>query len=299
MGRRIAWRAASAALALALFAGAAAAGEPEATRGSLWSLGPEHIGTYGEDIDRLYKVILWITLATFVLTEGLLLAFLVMFRAKPGGKAVYTKGNHKLEVIWTIIPGAILFWLALYQFGTWDKVKISKPAPATTLQVHVFAQQFEWRFRYAGLDGKFGTADDVTPTETSMLMVPVDTDVTVHLRSKDVLHSFFLPNLRLKQDTVPGLTISQWFRARKTTAKAREERQNPAFDFEIACAELCGLGHSKMRGRLVVVEENEFLDWLRKSSTAAIEYGEDPVWDAWPKAHNGDDPWLAGKLGAK
>jgi cytochrome c oxidase subunit 2 len=296
MRRRTAWRASLGLLALALAAGVAHA-EEDPTRGSLWNLGPEHIGTYGSEIDSLYRLILWITFGTFVITEGLLLAFLVMFRAKPGGRAVYTHGNHKLEVIWTIVPGAILFWLALYQFGTWDKIKITKPPAATCVHVHVLARQFEWQFRYAGIDGRFGTDDDVTG-DTSTLVVPVDVPVMVHLRSADVLHSFFLPNLRLKQDTVPGLTITQWFEAKKTTAAARAERKKPDFDFEIACAELCGLGHSKMRGFLKVLDGAEFEKWMKEKSAEAQEYDQPEFWaETWPAGANGEDVWLRDRLG--
>ena len=268
---------------------------------TLLRLGPENIGTYAHDIDALYVVIFWITTITFFLTEGALLVFLLRFRARPGGKAVYTHGNHRLEMIWTILPGLILLWLALYQMGTWRKIKVDRPEPKQGLVVEVMAKQFQWQFRYAGPDGKFATDDDICTT--NWLHVPVDTDVTVLLRSQDVLHSFFLPNLRLKQDTVPGLTIRQWFRAMKTTEAARKERAARGeagadkFEYEIACAELCGIGHTTMRGFLRVHGKDEFFAWINKTYADEVhEYGpdpEDPLNKNWPADQNKlEDPWL-------
>jgi cytochrome c oxidase subunit 2 len=291
------FRTAACALALAAASGPAFAGEET----SLWRLSPEDIGTYGHEVDSLYEVILWLVTGTFVLTEGALLLFVLRFRARPGGKAVYVHGNHRLEVVWTIIPAAILFWLAIHQMGTWSAIKVDRPAPKDGIVVQVLAKQFEWWFRYAGPDGKFGTTDDVVSNKT--LHVPVDTKVTLHLRSDDVLHSFFPPNLRLKQDTVPGLTIGQWFEARKTTDQARAERKAKGdpkadeFHFEIACAELCGHGHTTMRGFLHVHGKDEFWKWLDGAYVAGShEYGTDPdafINRKWPASENRiEDVWM-------
>ena len=269
----------------------------------LFGLFPENISTYGQSIDDLYKVILWIVLVAFVVTQVLLLWFLFRYRARPGAKAVYTHGSHTLEMIWTLVPGAILFWLALYQTAEWKTVKIDKPPPKDGLVVQILAKQFEWNLRYAGPDGKFGTRDDITTI--NWLHVPVDTNVTVLLRSQDVLHSFFLPNMRLKQDTVPGLTISQWFKVLpgKTTEeerarrKARGDAKADSFDYEIACAELCGILHTQMRGFVKVHSKEEFWKWIDSTYLKEVhEYDTDPrspINRYWPKDQNGvEDPWL-------
>ena len=295
MGGRGLRAAAAAAAFLAMAAGSARAGGDE----SLWNLGPENIGgpgSYGEGVDHLYRVILWIVVVTFVLTEGLLLLFLLQYRAKPGGKAFWTHGNHRLEVIWTLVPGAILVFLAFYQFGTWKDIKVTRPPPADGLVVQVMAKQFEWHFRYAGPNGMFGDDDDILSQD--VLHVPSGVNVTVQLRSQDVLHSFFLPYLRLKQDTVPGMTVNQWFRVQpeKTTAAARAARNDPKFDYEIACAELCGLGHTKMRGVLVVETEAEFFRWVDgkyTGETMGFDNSDKLINRFWPKAENRlEDPWL-------
>jgi heme/copper-type cytochrome/quinol oxidase subunit 2 len=355
VGKR--WLVAAAAL-LAGLSGTALAGEDT----SLFRLGPDEIGVYGGKIDTLYVQIMWLTTIVFLLTEGALVLFLFRFRAKAGGKAVYTHGNHRLEVIWTILPGVLLFLLAILQMGIWKDIKIARPDPKGGLVVQVLAKQFEWHFRYAGPDGRFGTEDDVVTT--NYLHVPVNTNVTVLLRSQDVLHSFFLPNVRLKQDTVPGMTIPQWFNVRKTTEQGKAEfrarleadRANlgsrvardlraeilarlkgdkrpegdldaeyakavaeksveartgewidgkvKAFEFEIACAELCGIGHTTMRGFLRVYPEKEFFAWINKVYEEDVhEDGTDPddlINKNWPASQNKvEDAWLREKWPAE
>ena len=292
-------RSGAAAAALLLAAASASAKEKVPNFG----LYPENVSTFGGEVDSLYTVILWIVTVTFVLTQAALLWFVFRFRARPGGKAVYTHGNHRLEMIWTLTPGAILFWLALFQTAAWKKIKIAKPDPKDGLVVQVLAKQFEWNFRYAGPDGEFDTPDDVVTTNE--LHVPVDTNVTVLLRSQDVLHSFFLPHMRLKQDTVPGLTISQWFRVLegRTTEEARARRKAAGhpkadqFDYEIACAELCGILHTQMRGWVTVHSKQGFWNWIdAEYLKEPHEFGSNPnsqINKWWPKDQNGiKDPWL-------
>ena len=117
--------------------------------------------------------------------------------------------------------------------------------------VEVVARQFEWRLRYPGRDGMLGTRDDLFLTND--LHLPVDEDVLVQLKSMDVLHSFFLPNLRIKQDAVPGMKIPVWFKAKETG------------QFDIVCAELCGWGHYKMKGRVTIESRADFDRWLAKT----------------------------------
>jgi cytochrome c oxidase subunit 2 len=130
--------------------------------------------------------------------------------------------------------------------NTWAYVKMRRPAMAPS--VEVVGRQFEWRLRYPGRDGTLGTPDDLFLVND--LHVPVDEDFLVQLKSMDVLHSFFLPNLRIKQDAVPGMKIPVWFKATETG------------QFDIVCAELCGWGHYKMKGRVTVESREDFDRWL-------------------------------------
>ena len=210
---------------------------------------PENVSTFGGEIDSLFYLIYYITAATFVLVTVLMVLFLVMYRERPGRRATYTHGNTSLEIIWTIIPAAILIVLSFMSVSTWAKVK--RHAPDSDFELQVAAKQFNWDVVYPGADGKFGTDDDVKFDND--LHVPVNKVVRIQLSAKDVIHSFFLPNLRLKQDAVPGRTILVWFEATKPGK------------YEIPCAELCGFGHSGMKGWLHVHTPEDYKKWAEEN----------------------------------
>jgi cytochrome c oxidase subunit 2 len=130
----------------------------------------------------------------------------------------------------------------------WDKIKGYRPAPE--VQVRVTAMQFNWEVLYPGPDGQFDTADD--RRLNGQVHVPINKVVHVTLTATDVIHSFFLPNLRLKQDAVPGRRITLWFQATEPG------------DYPIPCAELCGTGHTGMRGRLIVHSQKDYELWIKK-----------------------------------
>jgi cytochrome c oxidase subunit 2 len=210
---------------------------------------PKDISEHGVSIDQLFYFILALTGVVFIVTEVLLFWFMWKYDAsKRDGAATYIQGSHTLEVVWTIIPAATLLFLAIYQMNAWADVKMRRPAIDPT--VEVMGRQFEWRLRYPGRDGTLGTADDLFLVND--LHLPVDEDVLIQLKSMDVLHSFFLPNLRIKQDAVPGMKIPVWFKAKETGS------------YDIVCAELCGWGHYKMKGRVTVVSRADFDAWLER-----------------------------------
>ncbi|MFQ5877684.1 MAG: cytochrome c oxidase subunit II [Acidobacteriota bacterium] len=221
---------------------------------------PESVSTYSSTIDRMFVIILIITGVLFVLTETLLFLFAFMYRRRAGRRASHTHGNNTLEVVWTVIPAVLLVFLALASRNAWNAIKGS--VPETDEVITVTASQFNWEMRYRGADGRFDTPDDVVTNNE--MRVPVGKPIRVRLRSKDVIHSFFLPQLRLKQDAVPGLTIEVWFEATRTG------------EFEIACAELCGFGHYSMRGILMVLEPSEYEAWIAdaEAGIAAARGGE-------------------------
>jgi cytochrome c oxidase subunit 2 len=209
---------------------------------------PENVSTYGGDIDYLFHLIYWITGITFVLVQGLMIVFLVRYRYRPGRRAIYSHGNTALEIAWTIVPTLILVMIGFMSRSTWDVVRGSIPPTDTVVQVT--AKQFNWEMLYPGPDGQFATADDKMLEND--LNVPVNTVVRVRLTSKDVIHSFFVPQFRLKQDTLPGRTIDVWFEATKPGR------------YEIPCAELCGFGHSGMLGHVTVHTPEAYQDWLKQ-----------------------------------
>jgi cytochrome c oxidase subunit II len=235
------------------------------------SILPEAVSTYAGKVDELFYVILAIVGFFFFLTEGLLVYFIVRYRAREGGRSRHTHGNHALELTWTFIPGLILFALAVFQTGTWGMIKFKGKMPdendPKVEVVRVFARQFEWHFGYRGKDGKFDTEDDFV--KRNELRVPVGKDVIVKLQTRDVLHSFWLPNARLKQDLLPGRTINQWFQITKPGR------------YPVVCAELCGNGHTTMQATLVAESDADYRKWFEKQSDEDRLAGNPAAEDMW------------------
>lgn len=213
---------------------------------------PENVSTYGGDIDSIIYLIYYITGIWFFLTYGAIILFLIRYRRKEGQKAVYVQGNNFAQIAWILMPTLIVLildlWIDFQGAEVWAKVKIH--TPPGDLQIQVTGKQFNWEILYPGPDGEFGTADDLQMDNE--LHVPVNKVIRMSLTSKDVIHSFFLPQLRLKQDAVPGRTIEAWFEATKPGRYA------------LPCAELCGFGHSGMEGFLIVHPVDEYQRWLKE-----------------------------------
>jgi cytochrome c oxidase subunit 2 len=209
---------------------------------------PENVSTYGGEIDSLFYLIYYITGVAFLLVAGAMIAFLIMYRRREGRRATYLHGHTTIELTWTILTAVIFVVLAFLSKPLWGKIK--QEVPPSNFQVRVTAKQFNWEVQYPGPDGQFDTADDLTIDNE--LHVPVNRVVHVLLSSKDVIHSFFLPQLRLKQDAVPGRVIQAWFQATK------------AGRYEIPCAELCGFGHSGMLGHLTVHPAEDYEQWVKE-----------------------------------
>lgn len=213
---------------------------------------PENISTFGGDVDWVFSLIYYIVGFWFLLTEAALLYFIIRYRKRPGQKVTYTRGDSVAETMWILVPVAIVLALDLgidvAGGPVWARIKEQRPPGG--VEVHVTAKQFNWSFTYPGPDGKFDTADD--QTIDNELHVPLGQNVRLTLQSKDVIHSFFIPNVRLKQDVLPGRTIPAWFNATKPG------------QYEIGCAELCGFGHYNMRAFLNVDTPDAYQQWIQK-----------------------------------
>jgi cytochrome c oxidase subunit II len=208
---------------------------------------PHDISTFGPKIDWLFELIFWIVLVVWIAVMIAMVVFMVRYRTRPGRKAEYIEGNSRLEIIWTTATTVILITLAIMSRSTWADIKEHGPPGDVFYKVN--AKQFNWEITYPGPDGKFGTKSELTMDNE--LHVPVNKVVRIDLTSKDVIHSFFVPNLRLKQDAVPGRIIHVWFEATETG------------QYEIPCAELCGFGHSGMKGNLTVQSQEDYDKWLK------------------------------------
>ncbi|HLC27015.1 MAG TPA: cytochrome c oxidase subunit II [bacterium] len=209
---------------------------------------PENVASYGGAIDSLLYLIYYITGAVFILVMACLIYFLVKYRYREGRRAVYIHGSHRLEIIWTVATAGILLIVTVLSVPTWAKIKVQ--IPATDLTIQVSAKQFNWEVIYGGPDGKFGTDDD--KAFDNEMHVPVNKMVKLILTSQDVIHGFYIPQLRFQQDIVPGREIVQWFQATKPGK------------YEMPCAQLCGFGHSGMEGYLYVQTSEEYEQWVKE-----------------------------------
>jgi cytochrome c oxidase subunit II len=221
---------------------------------------PQNVSTFGGDIDWVFRLILYVVGFWFVSVQGVLLYFIIRYRRKAGRPAFFNRGETSRELSWVIVPAFVILALDLgidaAGSSAWEKVKGTPPPSAVTIQVT--AKQFNWEFTYPDADGKFGVN---ALSQENELHVPVNKVVRLTLESNDVIHSLFVPNLRLKQDVVPGRKIVAWFEA--TTPGT----------YPIACTELCGFGHYSMAASLVVQSESDYQRWLKEHlaiATASI-----------------------------
>lgn len=205
---------------------------------------PRDVSEHGRTIDNLFMFILYLTGVVFIITEMVLFWFSWKYDANSNEEPVkFSHGSHALELVWTIIPAVTLLFIAIYQMEAWAAAKMQPPDIPVTAEVT--GRQFNWDFRYPGPDGELYTQDDMLRTD-GKLYLPVNEEVLLKITSADVLHSFFLPNLRMKQDVVPGMEQHMWFKGKKTGG------------FDIVCAELCGWGHYKMKGRVFFLPRDEY-----------------------------------------
>ena len=233
-----------------------------------WWLPPD-ISVHGAKIDQLISVLHWFMLLLFVGWGIFFVWCLIRFRARPGHTALYTPvkaiATKYIEAFVVVVEVFLLFGLST---PVWLAYKNNVPDDAKALHVKVVAEQFAWNFHYPGKDGKFGKTDPsliggdnplgLDPedaagkddlTTVNQLHVPVHRPVIVEVSSKDVIHSFNIPVLRVKQDTIPGQVIPIWFEATQTG------------HFELACAQLCGLGHYRMRADVLVDSPEDYAKW--------------------------------------
>jgi len=248
---------------------------------------PPLASEHGGEIDHMLGLVHWLMLALFVGWGIFFIVTLLRFRKSKHPKANYAGVKSHLSSyteVAVVIAEAIL--LVVFAVPIWADVMTSHPAPESAVEVRVVAQQFAWNFHYPGPDGIFGKMDLILVDEESnplgidrtdpnakddittinQLYLPVDKPVLIHLSSKDVIHSFSLPVMRVKQDAIPGMNIRVSFKPIKTG------------QWEIACAQLCGLGHYRMRGFLNVQSQEDYQKWLDEQAALLNENEGEDVW---------------------
>ncbi len=232
---------------------------------------------HGVEVDRIFWITMIVTGVVFVVTQILLFYFSYHYRYREDRKALYYPDNSRLEVVWTIIPAIVLSLLVFSGWKVWTDITAAAPEDAE--EIEILGYQFAWTARYPGKDDQLGnfdyrlidaenqwgmdftdrsSFDDFSPLE---IHIPKGKPVLFKIRARDVLHSVYIPEFRLKQDAVPGMPTRFWFVATKSTAEMREETGDPDFNYHIYCTEVCGRGHFSMRVRLVVDELEDYMAW--------------------------------------
>jgi cytochrome c oxidase subunit 2 len=247
-----------------------------------WLGMPPAASAHAGEIDQMMVLVHWLMLVLFVGWGAFFLYVLVRFRRGANPKANYLGAKGKLskglEVAVAVVEVVLLVF---YAIPAWARRVQNLPSESEAVVVRVVGQQFAWEVHYPGPDGKFGrtdiklvSADNPLGLDRSdpdakddfnsenQLHVQVNRPVLVHLSSKDVIHSFGLYEMRVKQDAVPGLQIPVWFIPTVTTAEMRTRTGKADFDYEIACSQLCGLGHFRMRGFLVVDSADDYQKFI-------------------------------------
>jgi cytochrome c oxidase subunit II len=214
--------------------------------------------TYAHSVDHLFILIAVLVGFWLIAAETMMFVLIFRFRAKDGRPTQYITGDEKHLKRWITIPHALVLVCDLViivgAISVWYNIKQDMPAAQET--VRVIGQQWAWSFQQAGPDGVMDTADDIRTV--GELHVKVDTTYHFELMSRDVVHSFAVPAFRLKQDALPGRTITGWFRPNKVGT------------YDIQCTQMCGLGHGLMAGRIIVDTPQDHAAWLMHNSSPSI-----------------------------
>jgi cytochrome c oxidase subunit 2 len=256
---------------------------------------PEAASAHAADIDFLNDLVHWVMLVLFVGWGAFFAYTLVRFRRSRNPLANYggvkSHASSYLEIGVAVIEGVLLVGFSI---PLWADRLNEPPAPENAVRARILAEQFAWNVHYPGADGQYGKTsielidlqlnpigldrddpaakDDIVTL--NQLHLPVNRPAMIELSSKDVIHSFNLPHMRVKQDTIPGLRIPVWFEPTVTTEEMRVKLGQPEFQYEIACAQLCGNGHANMRGFLTVHTQDGYDAWLAEQAAAAAEREE-------------------------
>lgn len=251
----------------------------------------ESASVHGLDIDYMFNITLILTTIVFILTHIALFGFSFQYRGSENRKAYFYPHNNSLERIWTIIPAIVLTVLVLLGFFTWRGItNVSPEDQKKAINIEVTGEQFKWSLRYAGADNQIGARNYKLTTPTNGLgidfkdqkswddklvgeiVIPVNKPVRFTVGSKDVLHSFYLPDFRAQINAVPGMPTYFQFTPRLTTAEVRVQRNNPEYNYVLLCAKNCGAGHYNMQAKVTVVSEAEYATWLAKQ---VLYYNDD------------------------
>jgi cytochrome c oxidase subunit 2 len=209
---------------------------------------PQPITDLAKSVDSLFYIITWVAVVIFLLVEILLVTFVIRYRRKhPKQEGPAIHGNHRLEIIWTAIPALILVVIAVISFPLVNKIQTP---PKDSMEIQVTGRMWSWEFRYPN-----------GVTTYNELRLPVGKDLLFRITSSDVIHSFWLPEWRIKQDAVPGRETQIWARIDKPGT------------YEVKCAEYCGTNHSQMLAKVITMNDSEFDAWMNEQKKKAESQG--------------------------
>jgi cytochrome c oxidase subunit 2 len=238
---------------------------------------------HGVFTDRLFVINILVTSVVFVITQFALFYFPYRYNWTASRKPSFFVEDHKLEFIWTVVPAIALTVLVFEGLKLWSN--ITETPPENSEVIEIVGQQFGWKARYPGNSKRLGKYDYrlIDPTNevgldltdhssfddflSNTLYLPKGKPVLLKIRSKDVLHSCYIPHFRVKMDAVPGMPTRFWFVPQKTTLEMRDELSNSDFDYELACAEICGKGHFTMRMLVKVENQSDYEKWFSNQNS--------------------------------
>ena len=261
---------------------------------------PPAASEHGVLIDALWDANMWLITVVFIITNFVLFWFAYKYRGNSKNKAVFYPHNNKLEMIWTIVPAVALTFIIIFGLKYWNEIMEDAKAP-DRVSIELYAKQFDWTARYAGKDGKLGESDFRQITGTNAVgqdsadvagfddliaktefHIPVNREIEFSMRSRDVIHSAYMPHFRAQMNCVPGMITYFKFTPTKTTAemrkdpytvmmmaginkqRAKENKEPVEFDYLLLCNKICGASHFNMQMAIVVDTEEDYKAWLAK-----------------------------------
>lgn len=261
---------------------------------------PPSASEHGIKYDQLWDANMYLITFVFLVTNFFLFWFAYKYRGNSKNTALFFSHSNKLEMLWTIVPAAALAFIIIFGLKYWNEIMDeSKAADKVTLEL--YAKQFDWTARYAGKDGKLGTTDyrqidgsnavgmDTTDAAgyddvlvKNEFHIPVNREVEIFMRSRDVIHSAYMPHFRAQMNCVPGMITTFKFKPIKTTAemrqdpyvkqlmaginkqRAKEGKEAVEFDYVLLCNKICGASHYNMQMNIIVEDEKDYNEWLSK-----------------------------------
>lgn len=259
---------------------------------------PAASSVHGLKVDALWDYNMYIVVAVFVLTNAVLFYFAYKYRGTKETKATYLAHDNRLEMVWTIVPAVVLAFIIIFGLKYWNEITDRSTDP-NKITIELYAKQFDWTARYAGFDKTLGSTDyrqidggnpvgmdtlDTTGNDDILvkneLHLPVNKEIEFKMRSRDVIHSAYMPHFRAQMNCVPGMVTEFKFTPNKTTAEMRKDpyviqlmaginevraKKGEApveFDYILLCNKICGASHYNMQMNIIVESEKDYKDWL-------------------------------------